>query len=161
MKKHYLYFKYVIRHKWFVAKAGVKVGASWWRLLKHDWSKLTLAEWHPYVNSFYGQWKYKERPQWLVESFDAAWLHHQHWNDHHWQHWVLREDSGAIKLLEMPKDCVFEMVADWAGAGRVITGKWEVASWYQLNREKIQLHSATRNLVEILLTNHFLIVNNI
>jgi hypothetical protein len=37
-----------------------------------------------------------------------------------------------------------EMLADWMGAGRAITGKWETPSWYQLNREKMILHPDTR-----------------
>jgi hypothetical protein len=87
----------------------------------------------------------------IVAAFDRAWLHHQHANPHHWQHWVLREDSGATKVLEMPEPLVRDMVADWMGAGRAITGRWEVHSWYAANREKIFLHPATRDMVELLL----------
>src|SRR5882762_4064498 len=94
--KHWKYLSYIVRHKWFVALAGMQTRVSIWRLLKHDWTKFLPCEWCPYVQSFYGGWKYKDRPPELVAAFDAAWLHHQHWNDHHWQHWVLREDSGAI-----------------------------------------------------------------
>lgn len=41
-----------------------------------------------------------------------------------------------------------EMIADWMGAGRAITGKWEVAEWYEKNQNKIQLHPETRRFVE-------------
>lgn len=174
------YLSYVIRHKWFVLQAGVRVGAPLWRLVIHDWSKFTPAEWGAYVRNFYGlredAWVEREtsrmmpvvgyvrgwalleaREAWddekreRAEAFDRAWLHHQHANPHHWQHWMLREDSGATKLLEMPTDFAREMVADWMGAGRAITGRWEAADWYAENREVIQLHPGTRAFVERLL----------
>lgn len=50
--------------------------------------------------------------------------------------------------MEIPEGFVREMVADWMGAGRAITGKWEVGSWYSKNQEKIELHPSSRALVE-------------
>jgi len=106
------------------------------------------CEWFPYAISFYGP---KTRTDKTKRDFDRAWLHHQHVNPHHWQHWVLHEDSGATKLLEMPDHFAREMVADWCGAGRAITGKWEVWIWYTKNRENIQLNDSTRKLVDSLI----------
>ncbi len=151
MRARWKYLSYVVRHKWFVFVAGLKTGAPLWRLVIHDWSKFTPAEWGPYVLSFYGPWKYSERPAEIVAAFDRAWLHHQHANPHHWQHWVLREDSGATKVLEMPDDLMREMVADWMGAGRAITGKWGALEWFLKNRDKILLHPDTETMVLILL----------
>lgn len=128
--------------------AGLRVRAPLWRLLIHDWSKLTPAEWGPYVRSFYGP---QPRTDAVKAAFDAAWLHHQHRNAHHWQHWVLREDSGRTKVLPMPERLAREMVADWMGAGRAITGRWDVATWYEFNQGKILLADETRELVERLL----------
>lgn len=145
MKPHLRYASYVLRHKWFVFVAGLKVSAPLWRLIIHDWSKLTPAEWGPYVRTFY------DKPRARVGEFDAAWLHHQHANPHHWQHWLLQEDDGGLKTLRMPEPLVREMVADWMGAGRAITGKWEVESWYRANQSKIRLHPDTRHMVERLL----------
>ena len=140
---HLKYLRYLLRHKWFVVVAGLRCGVSIWRLLIHDWSKFLPCEWFPYTAYFYGE---KVRLQ-----CDRAWLHHQHLNAHHWQHWMLREDSGRVKLLEMPEQVWREMVADWLGAGRAITGKWEAAEWYAKNREIIQLAPETREGVEALL----------
>jgi len=42
-------------------------------------------------------------------------------------------------------------VADWAGAGRAITGQWEVVEWYGKNRAKIILTPETRGLAESIL----------
>lgn len=142
-KAHLRYASYVARHKWFVFIAGRRTGAPLWRLLIHDWSKMSVAEWKPYVDSFYGP----ERTPAVRAAFDAAWLHHQHRNPHHWQHWVLSQDDGEIKKIEIPEALVREMVADWMGAGRVITGYWDVHTWYLKNYGVIKLHSATRDLV--------------
>lgn len=146
IRAHARYASYVARHKWFVFRAGLKTRAPLWRLLIHDWSKLSLAEWRPYVETFYGS-----EPNHWKHAFDRAWLHHQHRNPHHWQHWLLREDSGTLKTLPMPQHFVREMVADWMGAGRAITGRWEVADWYAKNRGTIQLAESTRYDVDALI----------
>lgn len=151
MKKHWRYANYLFRHKWFVFVAGLKTKAPLWRLIIHDWSKLLPCEWFPYAQYFYGTVRNMDEKEFWRDQFNRAWLHHQHANPHHWQHWVLREDSGEVKLLRMPDNFVREMVADWMGAGRAITGKWETANWYIRNRSKIQLHNETREQVERLL----------
>jgi len=148
VKPHLRYLSYVVRHKWFVFRAGRKTGAPLWQLLIHDWSKFSLAEWTPYVRSFYGSQPPTDETK---RAFDAAWLHHQHRNPHHWQHYLLREDSGNLKTLPMPAKFVREMVADWMGAGRAITGKWEVTEWYAKNRETIQLAPSTQYDAEALI----------
>lgn len=91
----------------------------------------------------------------VLAAFNAAWLAHQHRNPHHWQHWVLREDSGATFALPMPHKYRLEMVCDWQGAGRAITGKFdrqypyaETAAWYKKNADKMILHEDTRKWVE-------------
>jgi hypothetical protein len=52
----------------------------------------------------------------------------------------------------MPRACILEMVADWMGAGRAITGNWEVQDWYSKNKYNIELHPSTRGAVERILT---------
>lgn len=94
----------------------------------------------------------------IKQRFDRAWLHHQKWNKHHWQYWVMPEDtpsnpSGNPKVLEMPEKYVREMIADWMGAGRAITGKWGINEWYSKNKNNIKLHPKTRLQVEWLI-NH-------
>lgn len=122
MTPHLRYLSYVLRHKWFVFRAGLKTRAPLWRLLIHDWSKFSRAEWGPYVAYFYGD---PERARFDVPAaFDRAWLHHQHRNPHHWQHYLLQEDDGDLKVLPIPAALVREMVADWMGAGRAIAGRW-------------------------------------
>jgi hypothetical protein len=159
MKAHFRYLDYVVRHKWFVLVAGLRMGAPLWRLLIHDWSKFLPSEWRAYVRFFYAP-QVKSDPRGESASynpgagpiyFNMAWLKHQHRNPHHWQHWVLREDSGNTFALPMPESFVRDMVADWMGAGRAITGRWEVREGYEQNKGKMLLAVETRALVEALL----------
>lgn len=149
MKAHWKYLCYVIRHKWFVFRACRKLKVSWWRSIKHDWHKFLPSEWFPYVRTFYapdGSSQYKE-----TTAFAQAWRLHQIRGDHHWQHWLLTWDRGETAPLEMTEAATREMVADWYGAGRAITGKWEAPVWYAENKEKIKLAPVTRGLIERLL----------
>lgn len=146
MKRHWNYLKYVFRHKWFVLIAGVKIGAPFWRLIIHDWSKFLPSEWKPYAYTFYdknGNKQYKESPE-----FKRAWNYHQKRNKHHWQYWLLKEDDGLFIPIAMPEKYMLEMLADWMGAGRAITGRWEVVEWYEKNNHKIILHDYVRICLE-------------
>lgn len=147
MNKHLKYLSYVCRHKWFVFRAGLKTGAPLWRLVIHDWSKFTPAEWGPYVESFYSGRPREE----TKEVFQRGWLHHIHNNPHHWLHWVLMHEDGTRSAFEMSYHLTEEMVADWMGAGRAITGHWDIHEWYEKNGPRMLLHSTTRAYVDLLL----------
>lgn len=151
--KHLRYASYVIRHKWFVFVECCKLGIPLAGIV-HDWSKLLPCEWMPYAEFFYGGAErrnaggtYKGPPTEHTD-FDRAWNHHQKCNPHHWQYWVIFEDSGKIFALDMPLRYRKEMLADWRGAGRAITGKTETAAWYSRNKNKMLLHPATRHWIE-------------
>jgi hypothetical protein len=89
MRKHWLYFRYLAKHKWYVFLECCKVGL-YWRGVVHDWQKFTPTEWFPYAESFYGAYAYDQRPPVLVDAFNRAWLHHiHHGGEHHWQHWLV------------------------------------------------------------------------
>jgi uncharacterized protein DUF5662 len=144
MRAHFRYLWYVLRHKWYVFRACLVLRVPLHQAIIHDWQKFTPTEWRPYVETFYapdGSGRYQPSL-----AFDRAWLHHQHYGPHHWQYWILREDSGGIKALEMPKRFAREMVADWIGAGLAL-GKPDTEQWYLANKEKIVLHDSTRYLV--------------
>lgn len=159
--KHWKYLKYVIKHKWFVLCACCRRGLVWQGII-HDWSKFLPSEWRPYAEFFYGPTKedreqsvkilgYDCYPAKVLQraEFDKAWLKHQHRSPHHYQHWILREDSGKVIELEMPTKYALEMICDWEGAGRAITGKTGgTLAWYIKNRDNIKLHQDTRKLVE-------------
>ena len=155
MSKHFKYLRYVLRHKWFVYQEGRKLGVSRLQLLFHDWQKFTPTEWFPYVETFYGDKPSPRRkdggydPNAVSDAFDRAWLHHQTvGGKHHWQYWVLPKDDGTLKALEMPDRYRREMVADWRGAGKAITGSNDSRKWYAANRDNQVLHPATRAWVD-------------
>ena len=151
--KHLKYMSYILRHKWYVFVECCKLGIPW-RGLVHDLSKLLPSEWAPYVAKFYGPKLPPEEAYLVCMGFDLAWLHHQHRNPHHWQHWILLEDSGESKIMEMPEVYVREMVADWRGAGMAIHGtsdKQELVKWYAMTKPSRRLHPNTLRRVEELL----------
>lgn len=150
MKRHLAYLKYLIRHKWFVYLACRKCGVSLWRAVIHDWHKFLPSEWKPYAYTFYNadgtKAKYAE-----TMAFATAWNYHQKRAKHHWQYWLLTWDKGTTEPVVMAEKYMREMVADWWGAGRVITGRWDARGWYLANADKIKLHPYTRKQVEQLL----------
>ena len=56
-------------------------------------------------------------------------------------------DATALEVLEMPEHFLREMLADWYGAGRAITGEWRAGKWFEENEANIRLHPATRSRV--------------
>lgn len=140
--QHWQYFKYVMRHKYYVFIGCLKLGASFWQALIHDWSKLTPSEWKAYANYFYGV---KDQ-----QAFDYAWNHHQKINKHHWQYWLLLQDSGQFYALPMPEKYIREMVADWYGAGNALN-KPDIIGWYETTKSYRLLHPDTQRRAEELL----------
>jgi hypothetical protein len=146
MKRHIAYLKYVLRHKWYVFLAGQELGVDLVQLIVHDWHKFLPSEWFPYARTFYksnGEKQYVES-----EEFSQAWRKHQQRGKHHWQHWLITWDRGETEALPMPWDYVEEMVADWYGAGKAITGKWEAKQWFEANKHKMKLHPVTVERIE-------------
>ena len=140
LKKHVKYAKYILRHKYFVGRECFRY-RLYRRGIVHDMSKFLPSEWVPYVEYFYGR---RDK-----ETFDKAWLHHQHRNKHHWQYWLLKKDDRVIKCLEMPIEYALEMLCDWKGAGEAQgkKGGWkEVKEWYREN--KPCLHPDTQSYIE-------------
>lgn len=154
IKPHLQYARYVIRHKYFVMQEGIKLGVSLYQLIIHDWHKMTPGEWFPYVETFYGEKPSPRRkdggydPNAVSDAFDLAWLRHQKRGKHHWQYWCLPKDDGTLKVLAMPDKYRREMLADWRGAGRAISGSDDCLGWYDVNRDKMCLHSETRAWIE-------------
>jgi len=160
------YIKYLLRHKLYVFCECYKYGIIL-RGIFHDFSKFYPDEFIAYARYFYGNYpdwndvkrncpgySYKYTKQGVEKAFDLAWLKHQHRNRHHWQYYLLREDDGGTKVLDIPTDYLYEMVADWKGAGRAITGKndpEECKKWYIKNYQKIKLSENSRTRVNNIL----------
>jgi hypothetical protein len=160
MREHWQYLKYMTRHKWYVFQECRKLHITW-RGICHDLSKFRPDEWFPYLRYFYGKWPkqvelsvyektyFRPRTQEDVDDeFDLAWLKHQKRNEHHWQFWLLWEDDGIHKVLPMTYEARCEMLADWRGAGKAITGQDNTAAWYTSHKDMMQLHSLTRVWIE-------------
>ena len=160
MRRHFAYARYLTRHKWNVMVECFRHGLIW-RGIRHDWSKYRPSEWFPYAAFFYTPSEQKTvkrdstgyyKPTDTGDAaFDFAWLLHQKRNRHHWQWWVLPEDDGGTKVLEMPDVYIKEMVCDWIGAGLAQGHGRDVVTWYDKNKEKMQLTSTTRRRVESLI----------
>jgi len=149
------YLRYVIRHKWFVFVECGKQGL-WWLGILHDWSKFLPSEFIPYANHFHGKDKdgisqgrdstgYYKAGFTGDNAFDFAWLLHQKRNKHHWQWWILPEDEGGIKVLQIHEKYRREMICDWHGASKAQGHGGYIAEWWNTNNHKMQLHTETRN----------------
>ena len=113
----------------------------------HDKSKWGDEEYGPYCEYFYGD----NKDELVKEEFDLAWLHHQHSNPHHWQHWLLREDDGGTKALAMPYEYVLEMVCDHWAFSWAKGNLFEIFDWYDKNKAKMVLHPYTKKVYEDIL----------
>lgn len=161
---HWKYLRYLVSHKWYVAKECWKIGI-YWHAISHDMSKFRPSEWGPYARYFYGQWPpmvdayrqcpgypYKWTKEGIDEAFDQAWLLHQKRNKHHWQYYVLLGDSDPIKALRMPDSVVKQMACDWEGASKAIRGPdAKSRDYYGRVRDKTTLHAESRRLFEQLI----------
>jgi hypothetical protein len=150
-----------------------------WLGIIHDLSKFLPSEFVAYARNFYGgeypteydiatggyNGSTKFSSEYIKRSFDYAWNDHQKRNKHHWQYYVFREDDPETKswaewvllanintcfcTLPMPDRYRREMLADWRGAGRAITGKDNTSQWYTERRDgRILLHTETRQWIE-------------
>lgn len=158
----------LLRHKWFVLLAGRLVGVPLLRLLIHDWSKFSLAEFGSYARAG-RDFANRDRKEWA-----AAWFHHLRLNQHHAEYWLLAwrgapdfyTDIGEsvadnIVVLPMPEVYVREMIADFLASSMTYTGKWDIAIWLNKNGPKMHLHSETAQLLaSIMIDLGYLLTDN-
>jgi len=133
------------KHIKSVQEAGKELGVSPHLLMIHDLSKWSEEEFVPYALHFFGGG--------APNLFAPAWLHHIHYNPHHWQHWVFPDNfelKGANTFqgtVMMPEEYALEMIADWIGASRVYSNTDDMSKWLRKSVPKIKLHPATREYV--------------
>lgn len=141
MKRYWAYFKYLIRHKYYVFIAGRLLDIPFWQLLMHDMSKFNSEEFGPYARAFYdedGNTTYVPS-----EEFDKAWKHHYTNNKHHWEYWVLHDVPTEMRDM-YPQ----ELVADLAGTGKVKQGTWEFNEWYKNNSNELNIHFKSKVIIQ-------------
>lgn len=157
-RRHWQYFVYVAKHKWYVFDAGRKLGIPVLASL-HDNSKLKPSLFFPYANYFYNpdgtKKQIRDRTGYYKptdtgdDAFDRAWIAHFHMSKHHWQHWAVPDTRapGGVKVYEMPMKYRLEMLADWIGAGKA-QGTNDLEGWYKANGDKLMLGRETRRFIE-------------
>ena len=158
LRPHLRYLKTVLTHKWYVFLYGYRLGVPIWRLVIHDWTKFTRAEWPAYVERFAAGRAGKEDKDQDTTAFKEAWKHHWKTNPHHWEHWV---PWNALTFVGAPHDTDYcgvmpelyirEMVADWKAASKVYSGEGNCIPWYEAHAHKQIMHPSTRRRVEELL----------
>lgn len=155
MKVYIKYLFSIICHKWLVLRVGLIIGKiPFWRLLIHDWSKFTPAEFFCYARYKYG--RSGDREEWAI-----GWLHHLHFNAHHSEHWVLtwcgdkdfytligEHKADYVVMLPMPEVYVREMLADMHATSKQVTGSWEISKWLNANGPKVGFHEDTLVLID-------------
>lgn len=149
------YLKSLFWHKWYVLVACYRLGILW-RGIKHDWSKFTPSELPHYIRKFgrginVGRDKSGYYDPTKDGLFKEAWLHHTHFNDHHWQYWCLPSNNGTVDPIDMPLDSIYEMVADWYGASMAYNKRNGVKEFWDANKENMTLHPDTRGVIELII----------
>lgn len=143
--EHFIYLRYVLRHKWFVFIECCKLGIPFLGII-HDWSRFRPSEWMPYVAS--QPYNKDNKPPNITEKFTLAWNDHQHRNKHHWEYWVHFDyHSHEMIILSMPDKYRRELLADWRGASRA-KGFNSVRDWYMSSRQRMKIHQDTRKWIE-------------
>lgn len=135
---YWIYFKYVIEHKWNVGIECLKMGL-FWHAITHDLSKFLPSEFIPYAKHFCAGPNRK--------LFEIAWCIHQHRNKHHWDYWV-KADGNAVP---MPRKYVKQMIADWRGMSRKFGDT--AVEYYVGNKKRMILHKDTVVIIEDILGN--------
>jgi hypothetical protein len=141
------YFLAILRHKWFVFLASLRIGAPFWPAVFHDWSKFLPSEFPHYNRQFFGDKGDGNR-------FAHAWLHHQNCNDHHWQWWITRATQSYGKeqsedgCLPMSNGAILHMIADWMAVRRDQFGTWDESRWKRpVGLYDAKVHPRTRGIV--------------
>ncbi len=157
MRKYILaclqYTKYVLRHKYYV---GIACFRMW---LYRQWIVHDLSKFHP--SEFFGYMEryYLNKREWdpNKDGINYARNHHQKYNKHHPEYWVLIEKT-QITPLEMPEKYIKEMLCDWWWTGRTFMkqedirkykycNRFEVYAFYEENMFNMLLHPNTKQYI--------------
>lgn len=121
---------------------------EWQICYSHDESKKLQDEYDAYDAYFYGG----NRSFSVVYNFRKAFLTHIHRNLHHWQYWVLiHDDDKTETILDMPYNCIVEMICDWWSFSWEKGDLTEIFKWYEEHKDYIKLSNVTRYNVEQIL----------
>lgn len=138
IKKIWLHFKLITKHRWLVFKLSIKAGIPF-RGLIHDLSKYSPTEFWESSKYYVG---YKSPTQVAREKreYSAAWLHHKGRNKHHEEYWY--DFNAPVKAPVIPYKYAVEMLCDNLSAGITYKGKEftkEYPLWYWENKKNKEL----------------------
>lgn len=146
----------VLKHKWYVFVFGLRLGAPFWRLVIHDWTKFLPSE----IISNYQTFLFYKHGKVLNEHdklrIAITRTKHQNRCPHHWEYWICRCRSEDCKEyynqpVPMPEAIAKEMVADWLASALA----WDNAlpkkewKWFEKNFSYLKLHPRTWTLLRI------------
>lgn len=140
LKGYYNYFKTVMKHKIAVFKVCRMFGITW-RGIVHDLSKFSPSEFIPYAKYFnIDKSKLsKEEKNKLENDFEVAWLHHKGCNKHHHLFWInWSDDDNVPYAINIPLKYVYEMIADWIGAGMTYNSNWNESEPYEYYKNNLR-----------------------
>lgn len=126
MNRYYQHFKTIIQHKKVVRQMCFKFGL-YRRGLLHDLSKFSITEFAPSARYFQGTSSPIDKEK-QEKGYSAAWLHHKAHNKHHQWYWMDWDSNQDPTPCQIPREYVYEMIADWIGAGMVY-GKKSGKEW--------------------------------
>ncbi len=152
LKKIWLHFRLITKHRWLVFKLCIKAGQPW-RGFVHDLSKYSPTEFWESSKYYVG---YKSPIQVAREEreYSKAWLHHKGRNKHHEEYWYAF--NAPIKAPVIPYKYTVEMLCDNLSAGMTYKGKdfkKEYPLWYWQNiKNKELFHPKMQAFFEDVLT---------
>ena len=153
MKKYWLHFKTVCKHKWIVFKECCACGIFWQGLV-HDMSKFGFTEFVASARHFQGDRSPIDAEKEAI-GYSMAWLHHKGHNKHHWEYWTDFDKDGQVVANRIPFKYIVEMVCDWIGAGKTYSKeKWtqdEPLNYFNKVRAGRHFHPETEEAIVALL----------
>lgn len=105
------------------------------------------CEYNAYADYFYGI-----RDKEVEEKFNIAWLSHIHNNPHHWQYWILHNDTDGLQILDMPYVFIIEAICDWWSFSWNSNNLYEIFDWYDKNKKGILISDKTKTTFEYILS---------
>lgn len=117
MNNYLAHLKTIIKHKIEVGKVCFKFGL-YKQGIMHDMSKFSSTEFAPSARYFQGGSSPIDMEK-SVKGYSEAWLHHKAHNKHHQWYWMDWDRNQNPVPCRIPANYVYEMIADWIGAGKV------------------------------------------
>lgn len=119
-----------------------------YRVLQHDASKWSKAEFMPYRQYYYPTTFASK------ELLNKAWIHHFMNNDHHPEYWIidkdidliLKEQFTGLESEDMSIEAILEMICDWIAMSLYFNSS--LITWYYNEGSKYPFSILTRNIVE-------------